>query len=61
VGPHAATELCDAPFAVLRTEPRQLAFAHLQKRIRSYQAAGQPPPKSLRRREQSMLMEFMAE
>ena len=37
------------------------AFALLQERIRSYQAAGQPPPASLRRREQSMLMEFMAE
>jgi hypothetical protein len=37
------------------------AFALLQERIRSYQKAGQPPPEPLRRREQSMLIEFMAE
>jgi hypothetical protein len=37
------------------------AFALLQERIRCYQQAGHPPPEALRRREQSMLMEFMAE
>jgi hypothetical protein len=37
------------------------AFALLQERIRCYQQAGQPPPEPLRRREQRMVMEFMAE
>ena len=37
------------------------AFLLLQERIRRYQQAGQSPPEPLRRREQRMLMEFMAE
>ena len=37
------------------------AFALLQERIRCYQQAGQPPPEPLRRREQCMMIEFMAE
>lgn len=37
------------------------AFALLQERIRRYHQAGQPTPEPLRRREQRMVMEFMAE